>query len=84
MARGFNKQLDLVKEMEDIEREIVAHNIEVERLKNNLFELLVVKEDIEMREVIDYAIEAGVTSEELMRFVVNAARKKGNTKGVSQ
>ena len=78
MQKGFKKQTVLLKEMEDIERAIVAHNIEAERLRSKLYELLVKKEDLEMQEVIDYAIEAGITSEEMMGFVANASKEKEN------
>ena len=84
MARGFSEQIELVKEMEEVENSILAFNMQIDSLKGRRYELIALKEDLEMQEVIECAIEAGISSGELMRFVVDSSRDKNRRKGISQ
>ena len=81
MSQCLTKQLKLIKEMEEVEKGIIALNIEVERLKSWRHELLAEKEDLEMREVVEYAVETGVSTSEMMRFVSYASRVRATVAG---
>ena len=80
MAREQNGQLALSKEMEEIESTILARTMEVESLKEKRYELLAKKEDLQIQEVIECAIEIGVSSEELLKFVLKTSKEKEERK----
>ena len=52
------------------------------RLRHNLFAQI--KEDLEMSDLIDYAVEAGLPSQELIQFVINITRSRGRQNMVCQ
>jgi len=62
--------------MEEVESSILKHSTAVEKLRYKRYELIAKKEDLEMSQVIDCAIEAGITSEEMMMFVATASKEK--------
>jgi len=80
MAKDQNGQLALSKEMEEIESTILARTMEVESLKEKRYELLAKKEDLQIQEVIECAIEIGVSSEELLKFVLKTSKEKEERK----
>jgi len=84
VARGLSELIELEKEMEEVENSILAFNMQIDSLKGRRYELIALKEDLEMQEVIECAIEAGISSGELMRFVVDSSRDKNRRKGISQ
>ena len=84
VARGLSELIELEKEMEEVENSILAFNMQIESLKGRRYELIAHREDLEMQEVIDCAVEAGISSAELMGFVVGAAREKNRKNGILQ
>ena len=80
MASGLGKQRILFKEMEEIEERIHAHTMETESLIEKRYELLAQREDLEMKEVIECAIESGITPQELMAFVTRTSKEKRKKK----
>ena len=76
MKKGLREQIELVKEMEEIDRQFTMYSLEMECLRRRKEELLAEKENAEIFEVVDYALEVGVTSFELMQLVVQAHREK--------
>jgi len=69
--------------MEETERIISALIMEAESLKFKRYDLLMKKEDLELKEAMDCAIEAGITAEEIMQFVTNTSREKKRQKEVT-
>jgi len=78
MARGFSRQLHLLKEMDSVEISIIAHNTEAKGLKCRRYELTTNKDDLELYEVVDRAIDAGITADEIKKFITIASREKRN------
>jgi len=70
-------------EMQRIENAIVGYNLEVESLVRERYELIANKEELEMQEVFDCAIERGITPKEMMELV-NSFQKTKPHKGVRQ
>ena len=83
MARGFSKQIHLIREMDSVEISIIAHNTGARGLKCRRYELTTNKDDLELYEVVDRAIDAGITADEIRKFITSASREKSLHKGIA-
>ena len=73
MLNGINMDVDLDKELEQTEDEIVKHNRIIENLIWRRSELLTRKQDMEMYELIDCIVEKGMTANEALE-IINSVR----------
>jgi len=67
---------DLEREMEEIDDAIISHNKIIEVLRFQRFEVMAKKNDWEMQEVFECAIENGFTPDEVMDLLLSAKRGK--------
>ena len=70
---------ELEREMEEIDEAIITHNKIIENLRFQRFEILARKNDWEMQEVFEYAIESGFTPDEVMDMLLATKIKKATT-----
>ena len=75
MERAFLTVTDLENEMQHIDEAIVTHNMIIEKLRNQRYELLAQKHDWEMQEVFECAVESGFTPVEIMQLLMRAKSK---------
>ena len=94
MENVFNRQIALLKEMDETERAILAliteaespdadlKSIDIEReyLVEKRYELMAKKLNLDIMDVIDCAIEVGISPEELMSFVLSKSKEKRSIK----
>ena len=78
MLQNVESEIDLDKELEEIEDEIDTHNRIVENLIWRRSELLTKKQDLEICELIDCIIEKGITANEALEIIntVDQIRRK--------
>jgi len=72
MLQRIDVEIDLDRELDEIEDEIVTHNRIVETLIWRRSELLTKKQDLEMCELIDCIIEKGLTANEALELIVSS------------
>jgi len=71
----------LEKEMARIEGLILERSLEVEGLIAQRYALLAEKEDMEMKDVFDCAVESKISAKELMKLIAEAVSKKTQMEG---
>ena len=69
MSQSLCDHVWLTREMEEVEKAIVSGMTTIEMLRERRYELIIKKEDLKMNEVIDCAIENGISAQELMELV---------------
>ena len=69
MSQKIDIEIDIDKEIEQIEGEIEAYNRRVEDLTWRRSELLCKKQDLEICELIDCIVEKGITINEALEIL---------------
>lgn len=69
-------RIDVEKELDRLEEEIIAQNRIIDDLVWQRAELLTKRQDLEMCELIDCIIENGLTANEALDIIVYALGKK--------
>jgi len=64
------------KEIEAVDKAIVAHEKEIEELICKRYELIARKNDFDMQEVVEYLIESNVKPKEIMELIIAAIDRK--------
>ena len=76
MSHDILVQSDLEKEMEETEKAIIMHGEIVENLRERRYELIAMKQDLEISEVIECIIENGLSAKEVMDVLSIAVARK--------
>ena len=79
VLRKSETSIDIEKEVEAVDRAIVAHEKEIEELVCKRYELIARKNDLDMQEVIECLFESNIEPKEVMKLIVATKCKKTNT-----
>jgi len=76
MSQISKAVIDFDKELEVVDRAIVAREKEIEELICKRYELIAMKNDLEMQEVVECIFESNIDPNEVMELIVTAIKKK--------
>jgi len=67
--------LNLEKSIEDIDSRIIEHNMAAENLKLRRCELLAQKQNADIGDVIEYALEVGIEPKRMIELITAEAKR---------
>ena len=76
MIQGAEDNIDLCEEMEKIDEAIIECSEMIHELSQRRYELLAMKQNLEMDEVFESIIESGLSPNEVMEVIAYATSTK--------
>ena len=78
MSEENGISIEFDKEIEAVDRAIVAREKEIEELICKRYELIVQKNDLDMQEVIECLFESNINPKEIMELITDIKNRKAD------
>ena len=75
MSQDAQSNIDLEKEMEEVDEAIVKCNEMAESLNQRRYELIAMRQNLEIADVIECIIEKGINANQIMQMILSASEE---------